>query len=487
MSPKEKNWHEDFIAYMKVIASHDNYEGMPKAFKEDGSVRWVVTGKSKLGQQRLAWWNWKREELGIEKGEKWPSKTARANHPTGRKPCQICGRELSLDYVYPTRNTIRRLNKALTDIVELEFEDLLELAEVVDILLVELDESEVIEILEVVFDIPASQEGSLSAHMKFILNERKTMFSPGAMSNCPDRFDGYHTYNKCCRAREDTGRHRSNLQRYGEDRRAYEYWSDGDWKAAAWLMKEINKAGRNGVCSICGRKGKVTADHLGPISLGFSVGDPPYLRPACRSCNSSRNNRMTLSDIIELKTREEDGYDVASWHTQLVWDLLKDKPKTDEDAKRVSRVMRTNLHYVLTLLGIIAENGHGQFLVQNYLHPEYAFFSIDFKGFDPITGMYDEIVKREGTIRQYSRNAERYVRISLESLSQYLEKDNRKFPKEHLNEVHNIAEATITHLRSNNENGAIEEIRTSLKILAEWAESAYKPSKDFQTILKQFG
>ena len=104
--------------------------------------------------------------LGIEKGEKWPSKTARANHPTGRKPCQICGRELSLDYVYPTRNTIRRLNKALTDIVELEFEDLLELAEVVDILLVELDESEVIEILEVVFDIPASQEGSLSAHMK---------------------------------------------------------------------------------------------------------------------------------------------------------------------------------------------------------------------------------------------------------------------------------------------------------------------------------
>lgn len=481
MSPEERNWHDDFVSYMMEIASHDNYEGMPEAFKDDGSVRWVVTGKSRLGKQRLAWWNRKREELGIEGGGKWPSRTARANHPTGRKPCQICGRTLSLDYVYPTRNTIKRLNKEITEILVLEFEDLLELEEVIEVLLIELEESEVIEILKKVFNIPVSQKGTLSTLLNFILDNRKSMFSPGAMSNCPDRFDGYHSYNKCCRAREDTGRHRSNLQRYGEDRRAYEYWSDGDWKAAAWLMREINKAGTRGVCSICGRKGKVTADHLGPISLGFSVGDPPFLRPACSSCNSSRNNRMTLADIEELCEREEGGIEVVSWHTKYVWNSLKDKPSTDEEAKIVSRLMRTNLHYVLTLLGKIAEGGHRQFLVERFLHPEYAYYSIEFQGFNPETGNYDRIAKERGTIRQYSRNAERYVRISLESLGQYLEKDNRRFTKEHLEEVYSFADTIIAQLNNNNDSEGLESIERFLKIFAEWAVSAYASNTGIQT------
>lgn len=468
------------------IAKHENYEGMPDAFKDDGSVRWVVTGKSNLGKQRLAWWDRKRKELGIERGENWPSKTARANHPTGKKPCQICGRELSLDYVYPTRNTIKRLNKEITGIIELDFEDLLELEEIVDVLLIELGESEVFGILTDVFEITLNKEETISENLKYILKKKQTMFSPGAMSNCPDRFDGYHTYNKCCRAKEDTGRHRSNLQRYGEDRRAYEYWSDGDWKAAAWLMREINKAGKRGICSICGKKGKVTADHLGPISLGFSVGDPPFLRPACRSCNSGRNNRMILADVEELRARERDGTEVASWHTRIIWNRLKDRPKSDDEAKVVSRLLRTNLHYVLTLLGRIAEADHHQFLVENYLHPEYAYYSIEFLGFDPITGNYDQIKKKRSTIRQYSRNAERYVRISLESLGQYLDKDNRKFPQEHLSDVNNLADIIIEQLDNRNQSGAIKKMDKALATFSDWLVEEFNSGIDEQTDLTSF-
>ncbi|TFG26697.1 hypothetical protein EU528_13970, partial [Candidatus Thorarchaeota archaeon] len=315
-------------------------------------------------------------------------------------------------------------------------------------------------------------------NLKYILEKKQTMFSPGAMSNCPDRFDGYHTYNKCCRAREDTGRHRSNLQRYGEDRRAYEYWSDGDWKAAAWLMREINKAGKRGICSICGKRGKVTADHLGPISLGFSVGDPPFLRPACRSCNSGRNNRMILADIKELRKKEQDGIDVVSWHTKNIWNLLKDKPKSDEEAKIVSRLLRTNLHYVLTLLGRIAEGGHRQFLVENYLHPEYAYYSIEFLGFDPTTGNYDQIKKKRSTMRQYSRNAERYVRISLESLGQYLDKDNRKFPQEHLRDVNNFADIIIEQLDNRNQSRALNKMDKALTTFSDWLVEEFNSGID---------
>src|SRR3989344_1701512 len=55
-----------------------------------------------------------------------------------------------------------------------------------------------------------------------ICPNKRNSLSAGAMSNAPDRLDGYHTYNLCCRSKQDTGRHKSNLARYGEDRRAYE-------------------------------------------------------------------------------------------------------------------------------------------------------------------------------------------------------------------------------------------------------------------------
>jgi len=61
------------------------------------------------------------------------------------------------------------------------------------------------------------------------------LLSPGAMSNAPDRLDGFHTYNLCCRPTQDTGRAVDNLKSYGDDRRAFEQWCEGDWAAANLL------------------------------------------------------------------------------------------------------------------------------------------------------------------------------------------------------------------------------------------------------------
>ena len=230
------------------------------------------------------------------------------------------------------------------------------------------------------------------------------------MSNAPDRFDGFHSYNRCCRGTADKGRSKENMARYGEDRRAYEFWSDGDWKAASWLMKLFNKHG-------------VSPDHVGPLSLGFC--HRPQFRALTRAQNSARNNRMTLEDFTILKNEEASGETVASWHTDAVWNILKERVKDNADALIATKVLRTNMHLVLSTLSQIKQAGGGDYL-KHFLHPEYAMYSIEFVGFNPKTGDYREMRKTTGSRTEYVRNANRYVRKSLESLDEYSDKNNRR-------------------------------------------------------------
>lgn len=375
----KRDWHKKFLEYMVFIVNHPNYAGMPEAFKKDGSVRWVTSGKSEIGRKRYAWWDKKRAELGIEKDGPWISKVARQIHPTGKKPCQICGKELSLDYIYPNK---------------------------------------------------------------------RGGFSPGVMSNAPDRFDGYHTYNLCCRSKQDTGRHKDNLSRYGEDRRAYENWADGDWKAASWLMKVFNKHG-------------VSPDHIGPISLGFSHN--PKFNPVTPAKNSAKNNRMTFSDVKTLIILEKQGASVISWHSKYIWDELKNRVKTDEDALRLSKIMRKNMHEVLTVLSELYKQGFEEFLVKNFLHPDYAYFAIRFKGFNPKTGEFADMEKIRGDKKQYENNAKRYIRIALESLESYDKVKNRNTTSQQSEIVKKLVGDTIFLLKNKKEKDAVTSLKKVFK------------------------
>ena len=382
MATKNKRvWHPAFKKYMKFIVNHPNYKGMPFLFKENGDIRWITSGKSAIGKARYNWWDKKRKELGMPKGTAWISKVARATHPTGEKPCQICGKVMKLDYVYPNK---------------------------------------------------------------------KSGFSPGAMSNAPDRLDGFHSYNLCCRSKQDKGRHKENLSKYGEDRRAYENWSEGDWKAASWLMKEFQKHG-------------ISPDHLGPISLGFS--HRPKFRPLSRAANSARNNRMTFEDV-KLLLGEEMAEPIVSTHSKHIWNLLKNKVKSDDDALKLGKLMRENMHHVLSIFSYLAEKGYKDFLIKNFLHPEYANYSIKFDVFDPKTGTYKEMIKTSGTKKQYTNNAKRYIRISLESLKQYSVKKNRNLKKWLTTEIEENLFQLVEYLESGNEKKALSKLFETFEVVA---------------------
>ncbi len=368
MARQKRQWHKNFIKYMEFIVSHSNYSGMPEVRKPDGSIRWVVTGKSEIGQAREKWWDKRRRELGIEKEPGWKAKTAFAIHPTKIKVCQICGESMRLEYVYP--------NKACP----------------------------------LHMDINAICPGNKKCKEAINqYNRNCPHLGPGAMSDCPDRLDGFHTFNRCCRSREDTGRHADNLERYGEDRRAYEFWCDGDWKAASWLMKVFQKHG-------------VSADHIGPISLGFC--HRPCFQPMTGAKNSSKGNRLSFLDVKRLIADEEDGQNVISWNSKYVWDKYKNQVATDAQAKKLSYIMRKHLHTVLNVLAIIHQRGYDDFLTR-FLHPEYAFYQHEFIGFDPTTGNYKSILSTEVGRTEHKRNAQRYLAKSFLALEKYTKKLNR--------------------------------------------------------------
>ena len=436
MPREERKWDKEFLAYMEFIVNHPNYEGMPEARKEDGTIQWVTTGISDLGRERSKWWEKKAAQLGIATEGKWISAAAKRNHPTKMKACQTCGRMLSIEYVYPTKNLIKRLNRISGFEGDFNHQDLLDIRDIVRDVIRTLGRTGYAAVRDI-FDVPRAIPEREPEYIKYlydnVIRNESRLLSPGAMSNAPDRLDGFHTYNICCRSDQDTGRHEENLSRYGEDRRAYELWSDGDWKTASWLMRLSG----HGKCRNCPNVGLVTADHIGPLSLGFA--HLPIFQPLCRSCNSAKNNRMFLSDIEKLIELENQGMSVVSWHSRYLWDILKGRVTCEQDAKKLSRLMRTAHHYFLEMLYEISVAGFRDFLV-NYLNPDYARYeSIRFIGLNPSTFEYRHMIKDPGTKTQYQNNEARYVRIAFESLEEYHSKENRNI----LIELSNHKEASL--------------------------------------------
>lgn len=408
MAKQSRPYSKEFVEYQKFIVAHPAYEGMPMPEVMKESVPWVSPAKGALGMLRTHWWEKKKERLvtaGVLKTDAKISDVARAIHPTKFKPCQTCGKSLSIEYIYLNTNGLRKIQDNFAAINVDEFTSIGDVLKLID----SVYQSDGLQKFIRLFDLGINEPRVDLIETAF-KKDKQTLLSPGVMSNAPDRFDGFHSYNKCCRAKEDTGRSKENLSKYGEDRRAYENWADGDWKAASWLMKEFAKHG-------------VSADHIGPISLGFC--HTPFFAPMTKQENSAKNNRIRYEDVIRLIELESQGHQIISWHTKPVWDRLKLEIKNDDDALQLSKVLRKHLHRVLLVLNELKERGNGEFL-DSLLNPEYANFSIKVIGFDPLTGSYERLEKTPGNKVQYSRNAQRYSRIAYESLAQYKSKDNRR-------------------------------------------------------------
>lgn len=403
--------HIKGLEYQEFIVTHKNYKGMPVNRKANGTIKWVATIKSDEGLERVEFWENKRKELGIAAGHVLDSgvrqKVAFANHPSKVHVCLFSGSELSIEYRFPSPNRIDLLNKHYDQDLKYYDLDIYEVAR----LLYDMD---CCKILSQVFKIEGAFE---SLHdlldilkKEFVEKEYSPFVSPGAMSNSPDRFDGYHSYNSDVRAITDTGRYAENLKRYTQDRRVYEMWSGGNWKMADRLYATFVKNG-------------VSPDHIGPMSLGFA--HRPKFQPMTKNENTAKGNRMTFDDVILLISDEEKGEEVITWHSKFIWDKLKNKVENNDDAIKLSGMMRKNLHHVLIIFSLINEKGFDDFLKQ-FLNPDYSYYDYEFLGFNPKTGSYQEVITKELKGKNQSNNVDRYFRIAFEKLVYYSDKDNRK-------------------------------------------------------------
>ncbi|GHV00068.1 hypothetical protein FACS1894211_06620 [Clostridia bacterium] len=413
MPHDSKPMHPNFINYMEEIVSNPIYKGLPYNRKKDGSISWVAPKTGVTGKGRLKWVADKAAELGIPTDGPYYSKVMLEVHPTKTKPCHVCGKALSLFYVYPTKKFAEKINEkfngdytyidSLHDIVDTLIEYQTEVTEIAKFLIHE-------------FKLTVSDSTPIHEIVDLCENECRIngqgKLSPGAMSNYPDRLDGFHSYNRCCRETEDKGRHRDNMNTYNKDRRAYELWSDGNIKAANAFMHSTYFKGWS-------------ADHIGPVSLGFKHESFLLVRMS-NGDNSAKNNRIPLSDITRLIMIEKERveYSAISRQSTLIWDYVKREYST-ENLENCRQLLLQSTNNYLNILWHIAQLPDGKgvtFLIDNILKPKFADFAFDYTFDDD----GEQCSKTARHITDATRKEwDRIIRVSFESLEDYHAKDNR--------------------------------------------------------------
>lgn len=411
----EKIWNEKFIEYMNFIINHPNYKGLPIAKKSDGSYTWVAPAKSVIGAKRIDWAKEKMKELKISENDNKPyAKLMFELHPTKEKPCQICGKFMSLFYIYINKNLISTIKKQFKYDAD-ENQTIYQVC--TDLKLIGHTENEIKDFLIKTFKLTDTIHSSIEeliekCELACRLGNCKKL-GPGAMSNFPDRFDGFHTYNRCCRTKEDSGRSPENLRTYGKDRRAYEYWSDGNIYAANIFMHSHYFIG-------------TSADHVGPISLGF-VHDPHYLRPLSAGENSSKRDKLSLNDIQTIiEIEKSTSVPAMSWFSDKIWEDIKKNYKKNESAIPIYReILKQNMSNFMFILWYIQTNCRKKgkdFLISSFLQPKFDCFNYNYT-FDPYGNITSKHLRHKTDASRDEFN--RYIRIAFESINDYNKKDNR--------------------------------------------------------------
>lgn len=437
---------EAFLEYEEFIAKNPAYEGMPDLRYADGRIQWEAPSNRKSGEfrfshdRRQAWWEAKADQLGISRNQAhWISKVAKQIHPTKKRPCMVCGRVMDIRYAYLNSGFIRAVSKLpyidggikleeTTHIFDFitEFEDLYGTDALNDL-------RKVLE-CKAVEDIPSfnSADDMIAWLDEVYIPAEPSRLSPGAMSDAPDRLDGFHTYNRCCRAKADKGRSKINLASYSTDRRAFEYWVDGNWVQANKAMG-LFRADESLKALKCLNydDGEMhptpcDADHIGPISLGFM--HRPVFQPLCSSCNSAKNNRMYETDVEKLIADEQNGQVVVTWYAKAVWDELKQSVHSSDDAVKLSRIMRDNRHNAMWLLGELLRRGHYLYLA-TLLNLNYADFTYNNPQIDihkDATVVID-FDSRPSNLKYKQVQKSRRLRVGFQALRDYNAKENRNW------------------------------------------------------------
>lgn len=477
---KGQTWSEPFVEYMNFIVNHEHYSDMPDAIKKDGKIQWEAPTNRASGEyqytndKRRKWWGEKAKEVGIDtEKSQWISTTAKLIHPTGKKPCKRCGKEMYIAYVYPSNNLLKRIDMLFPNALEIStFDTIYDVLHKLYLHTPDSFFSKVSKLLSTK-DISIPEfEGNYEKLVSWVASDyipyEPSMLSPGAMSNAPDRFDGFHSFNKCCRGKADSGRSKENLRTYSTDRRVFEFWSDGDWIAADRMMGLVARDYRNEPCEDGGSP-PATADHIGPISLGFC--HSPTFKLLSRSANSAKNNRMTLSDVRWLLDEERTGKDIVSWYAKPIWDEVKHLVDNDEKALRLSKIMRDNQRNAMYLLSTLYKNKQFTFLCY-LLGLGHADYDVEFENLiiENYITKFSSVRKTLKSPNYSSEKKARRIRVGFDALKEYYEKDNRHtylvFDNDTTKTINNIiAQLNITSSNYFNFDREIEESLISEEML----------------------
>lgn len=453
MTRENRNWNSEFLKYMEIIINHPNYKGLRIDKKKDGSYKWIATAKSEVGKERIEWCLKKAKELNIPIKEGVYADVMLEIHPTKKKVCQICGKSMDLYYYYPSVVFAKSLNKHFNS----NFTENDNINEIWDCLVDNgIKKTEIAKFLVEKGDLDLNwkieTKEKIIAALEFACRKKgKKCLGPGAMSNFPDRFDGFHSYNKCCRSKQDKGRFKENLKTYTKDRRAYEYWSDGNIHAADEFMGSTFF--RN-----------ASADHIGPISLGF-VHDPKYLQKMTSSDNSTKRDRLSVNDVEKIiKIEKTSDVYAMSWYSKIIWEYIKLHYKSEPD--KVSSLYRdmlkqnmTNFMYVLYYILEKCSHKGKDILIKSFLNKHFDSFLYSYK-FDK-NGNVISKNKRHFTDRNRNEIT-RYKRVAIESIYEYNKKANR-------NKTKNLSENELKYLKNIceniNEGVTYEEIKLEIENL----------------------
>ena len=438
--------NEIFLQYEEEIVNDPVYAGMPDLRHDDGTIQWEAPSNRGSGvfqfshDKRYQWWINKASEVGINTSEdKWISKVAKKIHPTKLHPCKVCGRIMDILYCYLSANFMKRVKKLPFYDEQVDMDEITHITDFIasftdtygdkayDALPELLKCSQVKSIPTLPHDLSSWTDWINSEYIP----KEPSMLGPGAMSNAPDRLDGFHTYDRCCRPTADKGRSKENLASYSTDRRAFENWSDGNWIQANKLMGYINsnselkkqQCANHSTGSFHPRP--CSADHIGPISLGFS--HRPEFQLLCKPCNSAKNNRMYYSDVQHLISVEEGGSTVTTWYAAPIWQRCKQKVYDKESALKLSRIMRDNRNIAMMLLADFVKHDEFLFLL-TLLNLNYADYDYEI---DPTTLNVNnqivtvEFISKPSTLRYVNIQKIRKIRVAFSSLIDYANKENR--------------------------------------------------------------
>ena len=193
-----------------------------------------------------------------------------------------------------------------------------------------------------------------------------------------------------------------------------------------------------------------SADHIGPISLGFC--HRPEFQLLCTPCNSAKNNRMYFSDVQHLISAEASGITVTTWYADPIWQSCKNKVSDRETALRLSRIMRDNRNIAMMLLHFFMEHKEYAFLLSllNLPYADYQYDiipgSISIKN-QIVTAVFE---KSQSTLKYVNIQKARKVRVAFSSLEEYAGKENRNgytFTNQEIEALKSRSLETLSRLR----------------------------------------